>query len=284
MTDRTAFVHDLHMSYHGTEVLSGIDLIVHPGDVFALLGPNGAGKTTTMEILEGLRRPDSGVVEVLGTDPRQAGDEWRARIGVVLQSWRDHAGWRVAEAIRHFAAYHPRPYAVDELLDLVGLTASAGKRIKVLSGGQRRRLDLALALVGRHEILFLDEPTTDIDPQVRREVHDLISGLAREGTTVLITTHDLAEVERIANKMAILSGGRIVASGRTDELSSPDDTAGTVRWFDGAAVQTKQVADTAAFVAELRYRMDGRVPGLEVRRHTLEDAYLDIMRTVEENR
>ena len=167
-------VRDLTMAYGDVDVLRGVDLDIHRGEVFALLGPNGAGKTTTVEILEGFRQRSGGEVSVLATDPERGGDAWRARIGLVLQSWRDHRRWRVAELLRHFATYYPDPRDPGELLALVGLTDQAGKQVDRLSGGQRRRLDVALGIVGRPELLFLDEPTTGFDPQARHEFHVLV--------------------------------------------------------------------------------------------------------------
>lgn len=207
-------VRDMRMAYGGTDVLHGIDLDIRRGEIFALLGPNGAGKTTTVEILEGFRQRSAGEVAVLGTDPARGDDAWRARIGLVLQSWRDHRRWQVAELLRHFALYYPAPRDPAELLALVGLTEQAGQQVDRLSGGQRRRLDVALAIVGRPELLFLDEPTTGFDPEARRDFHDLVERLARdEGVTILLTTHDLAEAERLADRIAVLVNGRIRAGG-----------------------------------------------------------------------
>lgn len=201
---------DVTMSYGGIDVLHGVDLDIHRGEVFALLGPNGAGKTTTVEILEGFRRRSAGEVSVLGADPERGDDAWRGRIGLVLQSWRDHRRWRVAELLTHFATYYPDPRDPAALLALVGLTGQAGQQVDRLSGGQRRRLDVALGIVGRPELLFLDEPTTGFDPEARHEFHVLVERLAREeGVTVLLTTHDLVEAERLADRIAMLVGGRI---------------------------------------------------------------------------
>ncbi|HMI26001.1 MAG TPA: ABC transporter ATP-binding protein, partial [Streptosporangiaceae bacterium] len=192
------------MRYGRTGVLSGVSFGARRGEVLALLGPNGAGKTTTIEILEGFRMRSSGQVSVLGTDPTRGGEAWRARIGVVLQSWRDHGKWRVRELLAHLGSYYapyaapgvPRPWDVDELIATVGLTEQAGQRVRRLSGGQRRRLDVAIGIVGRPELLFLDEPTAGFDPEARREFHDLVHRLAdREEATILLTTHDLDEAE-----------------------------------------------------------------------------------------
>ncbi|WP_236830699.1 ABC transporter ATP-binding protein [Blastococcus sp. KM273128] len=218
----------LRMSYGAQEVLSGVDLEVHPGEVVCLLGPNGAGKTTTIEILEGFRLPSAGEVRVLGEDPAAAGEAWRARVGVVLQSWRDHARWTPRQLLTQLGGYfqpwstpeRPRPYAVDELIETVGLTEHADKKIVRLSGGQRRRLDVAVGIIGRPELLFLDEPTAGFDPQARRDFHELVHRLSDlEGTSILLTTHDLAEAEKLADRILILTNGRIVASGSAEELT-----------------------------------------------------------------
>jgi len=208
-------VRGLRMSYGAHEVLTGVDLDVHPGEVVCLLGPNGAGKSTTMEVLEGFRLPSAGEVTVLGADPARADDAWRARVGVVLQSWRDHPRWTPRRLLTQLGGYYrpyatpgrPRPYDVDRLLDTVGLTADADRKIAALSGGRRRRLDVAVGIVGPPELLFLDEPTAGFDPEARRDFHDLVHRLSDlEGTSILLTTHDLAEAERLADRILVLAG------------------------------------------------------------------------------
>ncbi|MER6310609.1 ABC transporter ATP-binding protein [Streptomyces sp. NPDC001657] len=269
-------VSGLRMSYGSTDVLHGVDLDVRRGEVFALLGPNGAGKSTTVEILEGFRQRSAGTVRVLGTDPARGGDAWRGRIGLVLQSWRDHRRWRVAELLTHFATYHEAPRDPAELLALVGLTGQSGKQVDQLSGGQRRRLDVALALVGRPELVFLDEPTTGFDPEARRDFHELIERLARdEGVTVLLTTHDLVEAERLADRIAMLVNGRIRAHGTPAELARSAAAQAEVRWTapDGTA-RREHTADPSRLVWELHRELGGPVADLEVRRPTLEDTYL----------
>ncbi|GAB7033101.1 ABC transporter ATP-binding protein [Streptomyces sp. NPDC021749] len=269
-------VSGLRMSYGSTDVLHGVDLDVRRGEVFALLGPNGAGKSTTVEILEGFRQRSAGTVRVLGTDPAHGGDAWRGRIGLVLQSWRDHRRWRVGELLTHFATYHQAPRDPGELLALVGLTGQAGKQVDQLSGGQRRRVDVALALVGRPELVFLDEPTTGFDPEARRDFHDLIEGLARdEGVTILLTTHDLVEAERLADRIAMLVNGRIRAYGTPAELARSAAAQAEVRWTapDGTA-RREHTADPSRLVWELHREIGGPVADLEVRRPTLEDTYL----------
>ncbi|OMI91479.1 multidrug ABC transporter ATP-binding protein [Streptomyces sp. M1013] len=267
------------MAYGGADVLRGVDLDIHRGEVFALLGPNGAGKTTTVEILEGFRRRSAGDVRVLGTDPERGNDDWRGRIGLVLQSWRDHPRWRVAELLTHFATYYPDPRDPAELLALVGLDEQAGRQVNRLSGGQRRRLDVALGIVGRPELLFLDEPTTGFDPEARHEFHLLVERLARdEDVTVLLTTHDLVEAERLADRIAMLVGGRIRACGTPAELARRAAAEAEVRWTaDDGTPRRARTADPSQLVWELHRDAAGPVPGLEVRRPTLEDTYLHMV-------
>ncbi len=269
----------LTMAYGGVDVLRGVDLELYRGEILALLGPNGAGKTTTVEILEGFRQRSGGEVGVLGADPARGDDTWRGRIGLVLQSWRDHRRWRVAELLGHFATYYPEPRDPAELLALVGLTGQAGQQVERLSGGQRRRLDVALGIVGRPELLFLDEPTTGFDPEARREFHVLVERLAREeGVTVLLTTHDLAEAERLADRIAMLVGGRIRACGTPSELARRAAAQAEVRWTDeDGTPRRERTADPSQLVWELHRAVDGPIPGLEVRRPTLEDTYLHMV-------
>ncbi|MGC0387487.1 ABC-2 type transport system ATP-binding protein [Streptomyces sp. SAI-129] len=270
------------MAYGGVDVLRGVDLDIHRGEIFALLGPNGAGKTTTVEILEGFRRRSAGDVRVLGTDPERGNDGWRGRIGLVLQSWRDHPRWRVAELLTHFATYYPDPRDPAELLALVGLDEQAGRQVNRLSGGQRRRLDVALGIVGRPELLFLDEPTTGFDPEARHEFHLLVERLARdEDVTVLLTTHDLVEAERLADRIAMLVGGRIRACGTPAELARRAAAEAEVRWTaDDGTPRRAGTADPSKLVWELHRDAAGPVPGLEVRRPTLEDTYLHMVHRV----
>ena len=207
MTDPVITVSDLRMRYGTHDVLEGVEFEVRRGEVICLLGPNGAGKTTTIEILEGFRMRSAGEVQVLGADPARAGEDWRARTGVVLQSWRDHPRWTPRRLLSQLGGYYApystpevqRPVAVDDLLEMVGLGKLADQKIVTLSGGQRRRLDVAIGIVGRPELLFLDEPTAGFDPEARREFHHLVHRLSDlEGTTILLTTHDLDEAERLA--------------------------------------------------------------------------------------
>ncbi|MFJ8189583.1 ABC transporter ATP-binding protein [Streptomyces sp. NPDC096094] len=269
----------LTMAYGDIGVLHGMDLDVHRGEVFALLGPNGAGKTTTVEILEGFRQRSAGEVRVLGADPERGDDAWRGRIGLVLQSWRDHPRWRVAELLTHFATYYPDPRDPAELLALVGLTDQADRQVNRLSGGQRRRLDVALGIVGRPELLFLDEPTTGFDPEARREFHLLVERLAHdEGVTVLLTTHDLMEAERLADRIAMLVGGRIRACGTPSELARRAAAQAEVRWTaDDGTPRRERTDDPSRLVWELHRNAAGPIADLEVRRPTLEDTYLHMV-------
>ena len=281
-------VDDLHMRYGDHDVLTGVDLEVGRGEVVVLLGPNGAGKTTTIEILEGFRRPSGGTVEVLGEDPLHVDEAWRARVGIVLQSWRDHARWTPRALLDHLGAfYRPyatadrlRPVATQEVIDLVGLGAAADQRIITLSGGQRRRLDVGAGIIGRPELLFLDEPTAGFDPQARRDFHELIHRLTDlEQTTVLLTTHDLAEAEKLADRILILAGGRIVADGSADELAREIRGRAEVRWTRNGQRFVHATDDATGFVRTLLAEHPAGVDDLEVRRASLEDTYLELVRT-----
>ena len=276
-------VRGLRMSYGAHEVLTGVDFDVHSGEVVCLLGPNGAGKTTTIEVLEGFRLPSAGDVEVLGTDPARAGDAWRARVGVVLQSWRDHGRWTPRRLLTQLGGFyrpystatHPRPYDVDWLLATVGLTDDADRKIATLSGGRRRRLDVAVGIVGRPELLFLDEPTAGFDPQARRDFHDLVHRLSDlEGTSILLTTHDLAEAERLADRILILAGGRIVADGSAEALTRRVAGTSEVRWRLHGERFVHATDEPTSFVRQLFEQHGDEVADLEVRRASLEDTYI----------
>lgn len=281
---------DLRMTYGATTVLHGVNLDVARGEVVALLGPNGAGKTTTIEILEGFRMRSAGDVRVLGTDPTRGDETWRARVGVVLQSWRDHAKWPVRAFLAHFGSlYAPystvrvtRPRDVDELLAAVGLAEHGDKRVGQLSGGQRRRLDVAVGIVGRPEVLFLDEPTTGFDPEARQEFHGLVRTLAdTEDTTILLTTHDLDEAEKLADRIVILAKGRIVADSTPEELARRVESTAEVRWTLDGEWCTSATRTPTRFVRELFERYGDAVDKLEVRRATLEDTYLAMVHAAE---
>jgi ABC-2 type transport system ATP-binding protein len=280
----------LRMRYGTNDVLHDVTFQARHGEVLVLLGPNGAGKTTTIEILEGFRMRSAGRVKVLGTDPGRATEQWRARVGVVLQSWRDHAKWGVRELLAYLGSYYApyattaiqRPWDADELVAAVGLTGHADKQIRMLSGGRRRRLDVAIGIVGRPELLFLDEPTAGFDPQARREFHDLLSRLAQEGeTTILLTTHDLDEAEKLADRILILDDGRIIADGTAEQLARQIAGEDEVRWTRDGQRFTHSTTESTKFVREL-FRHDGdAVADLEVHRASLEDTYLALVRQAE---
>ncbi|WDZ94069.1 ABC transporter ATP-binding protein [Nocardiopsis sp. HUAS JQ3] len=275
------------MRYGTTDVLHGVDLRVERGEVVALLGPNGAGKTTTIEILEGFRRRSAGEVRVLGTDPDSGDEAWRARLGVVLQSWRDHRRWRVRELLAYLGRFYspystpqrPRPYDPDELIARVGLTGQATTALDKLSGGQRRRLDVAIGLVGRPELLFLDEPTVGFDPQSRQDFHDLVGELSSsEDTTIVLTTHDLNEAEKLAHRIMILLDGVIVAEGSAAELAARVPKRSEVSFTVDGQRYERTVENAVSSVHELitHYGVTG-IGDLEVRRPCLEDVYLTMV-------
>nr|WP_026316233.1 ABC transporter ATP-binding protein [Actinokineospora enzanensis] len=268
-------VRELRKSYGDHVAVRGIDLTVAEGEVFALLGPNGAGKTTTTEVLEGYRARDGGDVRVLGQDPASAGRRWRADIGIVLQTATDAAELSVRETVRQFAGYYPDPRDVEEVIDLCGLTAKAGARVQSLSGGQRRRVDVALGIIGRPRLLFLDEPTTGFDPEARRQFWELVRTLSREGTTILLTTHYLDEAEALADRLAVIAAGRIVAEGTPSTLGGRDSAPATVSWRDGDGAHEVRTVDPIGTVVNLA-RHTG-ISGLQVRQPSLEDIYLDLI-------
>jgi ABC-2 type transport system ATP-binding protein len=274
--DMAVRVSGLRKRYQGVTAIDGIDLEIGRGEVFALLGPNGAGKTTTVEILEGFRRRDSGTVQVLGEDPGRAGRAWRARIGIVLQLAAGQPELTVREMIAHFAAFYPRPRDPDEVIELVGLADKAAARIGTLSGGQARRVDVALGIIGRPELLFLDEPTTGFDPQARRQFWDLIRQLAADGVTILLTTHYLEEAAALAGRLAVLAAGRVVAIGEPGAIGGADRPA-RIGWDTPDGRRSMETATPARAVCDLVRRMDGEIPGLTVTRPTLEDTYLELI-------
>jgi ABC-2 type transport system ATP-binding protein len=270
-------VRDLRKSYGDMRAVSGVDLDVGTGEVFALLGPNGAGKTTTVEILEGFRHRDGGEVSVLGIDPGRPTPDWRARIGIVLQTTGGHDELTVEELVRHFAGYYPDARDPDAVMHAVGLDEKRRTRARHLSGGQRRRLDVALGILGRPEVLFLDEPTTGFDPQARREFWGLIDSLADGGTTIILTTHYLDEAEQLADRLAVISAGRIVALDTPARLGGRAEARATVGWLEGDEHRTVLTAEPTRTVQDLSARFDGEVPGLSVARPTLEDVYLRLI-------
>jgi ABC-2 type transport system ATP-binding protein len=279
--DTAVKVRGLRKRYQGKAAVDGIDLDIGRGEVFALLGPNGAGKTTTVEILEGHRRRDGGEVSVLGLDPAGGDRAWRARIGIVPQSDSATGELTVREMVAQYGAFYPRPREVDEVIAAVGLTEQAGKRLRRLSGGQRRRVDVAVGIVGGPELLFLDEPTTGFDPQARRQFWELISGLSRDGTTILLTTHYLDEAQALAGRVGVLAGGRIVAVGPPAELGRSADEA-TVTWLAPDGMKSVQTTQPTQCVIQLAKSTDGEIPGLQVTRPSLEDRYLDLIAAAEQ--
>jgi len=270
-------VSGLHKHYGDVRAVDGLDLRIRSGEVVALLGPNGAGKTTTVEILEGHRPRTGGEVRVLGEDPQRAGRRWRAQVGIVSQEATDARDLSVREVVSHFATYYPHGRGPREVLELVGLAEHAGRRVRLLSGGQRRRLDVAIGIVGRPRLLFLDEPTTGFDPQARHQFWDLIRALAADGTTILLTTHYLQEAEALADCVAVIAGGRVVAEGAPATLGGADRDTATVAWLEQGERRETRTATPAAVVAQLAARLGGDVPDLSVTRPTLEDIYLRLI-------
>jgi ABC-2 type transport system ATP-binding protein len=272
-------VRGLRKSYDGVEAVRGVDFDVLPGEVFGLLGPNGAGKTTTVEILEGYRPRDGGEVTVLGVDPWQSGSAHRERIGVVLQHSELPAALTVREVHGMFAGYYRQPRDVDEVIALVGLGEKSAARVKTLSGGQKRRLDLGIALVGDPELVFLDEPTTGFDPTARRTAWELVRSLRSLGKTILLTTHYLDEAQQLADRVAVIREGRLVRIGTPRELigAAPDVE---IRYRENGRDVVVTTSEPTKALAELAGRAvaEGReLEGLEVRRPTLEDVYLDLV-------
>lgn len=270
-------VRGLCKAYGRRRAVVDLDLEVRSGEIFAILGPNGAGKSTTVEILEGNRRRDAGEVLVLGEDPGTAGRKWRARIGIVLQEVSDAGMLTVSETVRMFANCYGNARVPGEVLELVGLSAVSGARVRTLSGGQRRRLDVALGILGNPELLFLDEPTTGFDPEARQQFWDLIRLLAADGTTILLTTHYLEEAAALANRVAVIAEGRVVAVDSPAELTAHVGLAATVRWVgaDGR-VHVEETDHPTRLIRHLS--ADGReLVELTVTRPTLEQAYLHLV-------
>jgi ABC-2 type transport system ATP-binding protein len=292
----------LRMSYEGFEAVRGIDIRVKAGEIFAFLGPNGAGKTTTVEILEGHRRRSSGEVRVLGCDPQHAGPAWRARVGVVLQSSLVEPELTVRECLELYAGYYEAPRPVPDVIELVGLGAKADVRAGLLSGGQRRRMDVALALIGDPDLVFLDEPTTGFDPSARRKAWSMIAGLRELGKTIFLTTHLMDEAEALADRIAVIRDGRIVAEGEPETLAGRDGSAYEISFKLPAAVEAGEIPLIAATLREriapgrialstssveltLRGLSEWAVSGghelldLYVARPSLEDVYLALTET-----
>ena len=273
-------VRALKKSYGSTQAVAGIDLTIAQGEIFALLGPNGAGKTTTVEILEGFRNRDSGDVSVLGTDPAikgEAGRIWRNRIGIVLQSTSDAGDLSVKETVAHFARYYANPRDVDEVVNAVGLAEKSKELIRTLSGGQRRRLDVALGIIGSPELLFLDEPTTGFDPEARRAFWALIKNLRDSGTTIVLTTHYLDEAEALADRVAVINRGLIVEVSTPALLGGRATSLATVSWLSENGPQSERTDNPTALIKKLTEGFKGEIPELTVKRASLEDIYLEMI-------
>lgn len=270
----------LRKSYGALTVVKDLSLTINQGEIFAILGPNGAGKTTTVEILEGFRTADSGAISVLDTDPAIKGAAalaWRNRIGIVLQSTQDTAELTVREALSHFASYYSHPRDVEDVITLVGLQEKADDRARTLSGGQRRRLDVGLGIIGRPELLFLDEPTTGFDPEARRAFWVLIKQLKSEGTTILLTTHYLDEAEALADRVAVMNHGEILEVSTPALLGGRADARATISWREAGEVKSEESDTPTEFVKSLSARLGGEVPELSIHRPTLEDIYLSMI-------
>ena len=277
MSAPVVIAEDVRKRYGDLWALDGASFSIDEGECFALLGPNGAGKTTVTEILEGYRRRDAGRAEVLGIDPAVGDRAWRAQVGIVLQSVRDLGDLTVAETVSHFAGYYRDPRDPDEVIEAVGLTEKKLARNNKLSGGQRRRLDVALGIVGRPRVLFLDEPTTGFDPEARREFWVLIEQLKAEGATILLTTHYLEEAEQLADRVAVISRGRVVACDTPARLGGRERGLSDVSWLVDGRRERRSTATPTQLVAELAATFGGEVPGLTVTRASLEDMYLQLV-------
>ena len=276
-TDAVVRVRDLRKTYGTSVALADVSFDILPGETFALLGPNGAGKTTTIEILEGYRDRSSGEVSVLGVDPARGDIDWKAQLGIVLQNTGESGNVTVLEQLGHFSRYYARPRDVMELIEAVGLTEKAKTRIGNLSGGQRRRVDVALGILGRPKLLFLDEPTTGFDPEARRRFWGLIDSLKAEGTTILLTTHYLEEAAQLADRAAVINGGRIIDIGRIDEIGGADARVPVVRWRQAGIQHERRTTQPGQVVAGLYAEIGGEPDGLEVIRPSLEDIYLSLV-------
>jgi ABC-2 type transport system ATP-binding protein len=262
--------------YGDSLAVNEVNLDIHAGEVFALLGPNGAGKTTTVEILEGYRYRDGGEVSVLGVDPGTAGRDWRSQIGIVPQTSNENAELSIEETIRHFARYYPNSRDPDEVIEAVGLAEKRAARSRSLSGGQRRRLDVALGIIGMPKLLFLDEPTTGFDPEARRQFWDLIRLLAGDGTTIVLTTHYLEEAATLADRVAVIAGGRLVAVDSPAKLTAYASSAATVQWLEGDRLHVEET-DHPTDLIRRRSEDGAELAHLTVSRPTLEDAYLQLI-------
>ena len=275
--DKAIVVSEVTKSYGDVVALRGVNLEIAYGQCVALLGPNGAGKTVTTEILEGYRKRDGGDVVVLGTDPNHGDRRWKSRLGIVLQDARDLADLTVRESVKHFSSYYPNGRSSDDVIAAVGLVEKADAKAGQLSGGQRRRLDVALGIVGRPDVLFLDEPTTGFDPEARRQFWELIDALKGEGTTILLTTHYLDEAEHLADRVAVINRGRVLAMESPEALGNRQKSQAVVQWQEDGAQKSLTTATPTAFVSELAKRLGPEIPELAILRPTLVDVYLRLI-------
>ncbi len=270
-------VRSLHKVYGNRTVVDDVSFDIARGETFAILGPNGAGKSTVVEILEGYRRRSGGEAAVLGVDPGEGGLDWKTRIGIVLQTTATIGPVTVREQLREFAGFYPNPRDVDEVIAAIGLEDQAKTRVAKLSGGQQRRVDVAMGIIGRPELLFLDEPTTGFDPHARREFWDLIRSLKAEGTTILLTTHYLDEAAQLADRVAVIANGRVRAIGPVDGFGGEQARVPVVKWFEDGVRRHQRAEDPFEFASALATRLGEAPAELEIVRPSLEDIYLGLV-------